>query len=94
MAYRSQLTEVRRRQHAALADELVRRHSARLDEKAALIAHHREQANEPLEAARWHSRAAWSSRDFAEAHRSWSQARSLLQGVPESTEREELELNA
>jgi adenylate cyclase len=60
----------------------------KLDERAALLAHHWERAGENLEAARWHCRAAeWVGvRDPAEALRHWGQVRSLLEGLPESEE--------
>jgi class 3 adenylate cyclase/tetratricopeptide (TPR) repeat protein len=88
VAYQTQLTELRRRRHAALARELCALHADKLDEQAALLAHHWEKADEPLEAARWHSRAAeWAQRsDFAAALQHWRQVSSLLASVAESPE--------
>jgi class 3 adenylate cyclase len=61
VAQGSQLRERRARVHAAVAKAFEELHADQLDEKAGLLAHHWEQAGEPLAAARWHLRAArWS----------------------------------
>jgi class 3 adenylate cyclase len=77
---RSQLESRRRSTHAAVARATEAAHPERLDEHAALLAHHREQAGEALEAARWHQRAArWAGTSRQqEALRHWSQVRALL----------------
>lgn len=88
VAYESQLSEKKVRTHAAVADAIQHLHAGRLDEHAALLAHHYEQANEILEAVRWHARAAsWIGiRDVREAERHWRKVRSLLADIPESPE--------
>jgi adenylate cyclase len=58
VAYRSQLTRRRARTHATVAEALTELNPDRLDERAALIAHHYEAGGTWLEAARWHARAA------------------------------------
>ena len=58
VAYGLQLSPARVRTHAAIARALQELDPDRLDEHAALIAQHSEAAGEPLEAARWHARAA------------------------------------
>jgi class 3 adenylate cyclase/tetratricopeptide (TPR) repeat protein len=88
VAYRSQLTERRARVHAAAAQTIAELYPDRLDEQAALLAHHLEEAGEALEAARWHARAAqWVGlSDLAETVRHWRQVRSLLERLPESAD--------
>ncbi len=86
VAYHSQLTERRSRQHRALARALEALHAASPGERAALIAHHFENAGEDLEAARWHRRAAaWlASRDRIEQTRHLYRVLSLLEDQPET----------
>jgi class 3 adenylate cyclase/tetratricopeptide (TPR) repeat protein len=81
VAYGSQLGERRQKVHAAVARSLAEMESEKLDERAALIAHHWEAARERLEAARWHRRAAeWvGMSDIAEAQRHWQRVRKLSQ---------------
>ncbi len=88
VAYRSQLSERRAGVHTAVARTIAELYPDRLDEQAALIAHHWEEGGEALEAARWHSRAAgWTgTSNLAEALRHWQKARILLETVPESAE--------
>ena len=88
VAYDTQLSDRRAEVHAALARGLEEIHAAELDEQAALIAHHWEQAGETLEAARWHRRAApWASRtDLNQALRHWRRVRALAGAAPESLE--------
>ena len=82
VAYDSQLSETRKRIHAAAARALEELHADKLDERAALLAHHWEEAGDPREAARWHSRAAWwvSRGDPVGAVRHWQSVRDL--GTP------------
>jgi adenylate cyclase len=96
VAYGSQLAGQRERIHAAVARELEQLHSDRLDSNAALLAHHEEGAGRRLEAARWHRRAAeWVGiRDVDAAHRHWRAVMALAGQVPESAERDELQLQA
>jgi class 3 adenylate cyclase/tetratricopeptide (TPR) repeat protein len=88
VAYRSQLSERRARAHAAVARALQAIHAEKLDERAALLAHHWEAAGDPLEAARWELRSGeWVSRnnpDAAIVH--WRRVRELLTRSPESRE--------
>jgi predicted ATPase/class 3 adenylate cyclase len=88
VAYRAQLGDRRARVHGAVAQAITELYPEKLDERAALVAHHWEGAGERLEAAQWHQRAAeWAGvRDPAEALRHWRQVRSLLEEVPESPE--------
>jgi adenylate cyclase len=61
---------------------------AKLDERAALLAHHWERAGNALDAARWYRRAAiWTGfNNLVESHRHWRKVRALLDGLPESQE--------
>ncbi len=58
VAYGTQLAERRETTHAAVARALIELEPDRLDELAALIAHHLEEGGETLEAVRWFARAA------------------------------------
>jgi tetratricopeptide (TPR) repeat protein len=88
VAYRSQLRERRARVHAAVACAIAELYPDRLDEWAALLAHHWEAAGEALEAARWSRRAAeWvGMSDPAEALRHWRKVRALVRTIPESAD--------
>jgi adenylate cyclase len=96
VAYRSQLGERRARVHAAVARAIAALHPEKLDERAALLAHHWESAGEVLEAARWHRRAAdWvGTSDPATASGHWQKVRTLLGVAPESAETLALGLTA
>src|SRR5262245_52025410 len=85
VAYRSQLVERRRRVHAAVAQAIAELSADKLDEHAALLAHHWEAAGEPLKAARWYRRAAEraSISHLAEGLRHWAKVRALLHGSPQ-----------
>jgi class 3 adenylate cyclase len=80
VALGSQLQERRRRIHAAVAEAIEATHAGKLDEHAALLAHHCTQAGKPLAGAEWHARAAAfiGGSDFAEAGRHWQRVRELL----------------
>ncbi len=97
-AYRSQLAGPRARTHAAVAKALEELDADRLDERAALLAHHWEQAGEPLVAARWTIRAARSAltslNDPVGSIRRWQTARTLLSKAPNGDERAQLELES
>jgi class 3 adenylate cyclase len=58
VALGSQLRERRRQVHAAVARATLQHDPEHRDERAALLAHHWEEAGEALSAARWHRRAA------------------------------------
>jgi adenylate cyclase len=94
VAYQSQLGDRRRATHAAVARALEEVGTDRLDERAALIAHHWAEAGEGLAAARWYRRAAeWMGvRDVVEAFGLWRRLCSVLEDVPDSRERSELRL--
>lgn len=83
VALNSQLNEKRKRLHARVAQVLEAAHREDLDAQAALLAHHREQADEPSQAAVWHKRAAhWAGVTNAqEAERHWQRARSLVRAL-------------
>jgi class 3 adenylate cyclase/tetratricopeptide (TPR) repeat protein len=88
VALGSQLGEQRRRAHAAVAGAIQALEPGQLDERAALLAHHYEEAGEEVEAARWHGRAAnWvGTRDLGENLRHWQRVRDLLVALPESSQ--------
>jgi class 3 adenylate cyclase len=77
------LGERRRGLHAAVARAIEGFDANRLDERAALLAHHHAESGQPVEAARWHVRAAMyiGKSDFAEARRNWQRVRELLLDV-------------
>ncbi len=88
VVYHSQLSDRRAKTHAAVAGAIAGGDPEKLDERAALIAHHWEQAGENLQAAMWNARAAtWAGvRDPGEAVNHWRQVRTLLDSLPESDE--------
>jgi predicted ATPase/class 3 adenylate cyclase len=88
VAYRSQLAERRARVHGRVARTIEELEAGKLGERAALIAHHWENAGEAREAAKWHRRAAeWvGMNDSAEALRHWQNVRQLLDTLPETPE--------
>src|SRR5262249_57674486 len=88
VAYHSQLGAHRARLHGRVARAMQELYPDKLDERAALVAHHLEQAGETLDAARWHRRAArWAGvHDRTGALRHWQRARGLLPTMPESQE--------
>jgi hypothetical protein len=94
VARESQLQARRRKIHAAVARAIEAAHAGKLDEQAASLAHHWEQAGEPLEAARWHRRGAgWVARTSpAEALRHARSALDLIAGAAPGAEAAELEL--
>jgi adenylate cyclase len=79
VALGSQLHERKRRLHARAAEALQTSLADKLDESAALIAYHWEEADENAQAARWHRRAAeWIvGSDPVQAVRHWQHVRSL-----------------
>src|SRR5262249_38532402 len=74
--------------HATVARAIEATSAEKLDEQAALLAHHWERAGEALAAATWHARAAeWAgARDRDAMNRHWARVRALLADVPESAE--------
>jgi class 3 adenylate cyclase/tetratricopeptide (TPR) repeat protein len=96
VAYRSQLADRRATRHAQVARAIAEQYPERLDERAALIAHHFERADDALEAARWHARAAaWSGfNDPAQALGHWRKVQELADSLPASQETTALALTA
>jgi class 3 adenylate cyclase/tetratricopeptide (TPR) repeat protein len=95
VALRSQLRERRMRVHAAVADALEAGGGS-LDERAAEIARHWDEAEHRDRAARWHRRAAvWAGlSDPREALRHWRRVRELAPGLADERERSALGLAA
>jgi class 3 adenylate cyclase/tetratricopeptide (TPR) repeat protein len=85
VALGSQLVETRKRTHAAVARAIESAHVDKLDEQAAVLAHHFGEAGETLLAVRWHARAARyiGASDFSEAARHWQRAIDLVAQVPD-----------
>ena len=96
VAYGSQLAERRSRVHGAVARAIEEFAGDKLDERAALLAHHCENAGEPLKAALWHGRAGdWAGMNAAaDAFRHWTKVLTLLEGIPLSAATIELALEA
>jgi class 3 adenylate cyclase len=88
VALHSQLQERRRRTHGAVARALEEAQAERLDETAALLAHHHEEAGEAGAAARWHRRAAeWAGlNDIKAALHHWQRVRELARQVGDEPE--------
>jgi adenylate cyclase len=84
VTYRSLLAKIRTRLHQRVARTIEQVFSDRLDERAGLLAHHWEQTEEKLEAARWHHRAAGVA-GFADVHGAffhWCQVLKLTKQSP------------
>jgi len=96
VALGSQLQERRRRTHAAVARAIEAAHADKLDEQAALLAHHSEEAGEMLVAARWHRRAAaWVGQsNLVQGMTHMHRVLALTGGVGASEERSQLRLDA
>ena len=96
VAYRTQLGERRARLHRTVAQSIIDLEADRLDERAALIAHHCEAAGDALEAATWSLRAAgWAGyNDPALATFHWRKVRSLTAGFTSSPEATQLGITA
>ena len=79
VALASQLRARRAAHHAAVARAIETLHASKLDEQAALLALHWEEAGDALVAASWHRRAAGhlSGRDVAAGRRHWQRVREL-----------------
>jgi class 3 adenylate cyclase/tetratricopeptide (TPR) repeat protein len=96
VAYGSQLAATRAATHAAIARGLQEIDSELLDERAALIAQHFEQAGEAMDAATWHARAAgWAG--FADPRAAlghWQRIRELDSDLPEGAEADAMRAGA
>ena len=88
VAYQSQLQSRRAVVHAAVARALEVQAHDKLDEQAALLAHHCELAGEILNAARWHKRAAeWAGlNDINAALYRWLRVRALVRATEDDAE--------
>jgi adenylate cyclase len=88
VAYDTLLRERRARVHAAVARATAEVHAEKLDEKAALLAHHWEYAGDAGQAALWHRRAAeWAGlTNPSEGFRHWDRVRSLVRTLPQTEE--------
>ncbi len=88
VALGSQLRERRRHVHVAVARAIEQQDAAHLDERAAILAHHCEEAGEALAAARWHRRAAeWvAATDLGAAAHHWARVRALVRERPKDSE--------
>ncbi len=96
VALGSQLRERRARTHAAVARAVEELHADRLDEQAALLAQHWDEAGEPIVAARWYERAALriGRSDVTAAKRHWQRIRELTREHADDPEAAELALRA
>jgi adenylate cyclase len=90
VALASQLQERRRKLHAAVARVIEAAHAHDLDQQAALLAHHWEEAADLEQAVRWHRRAAeWAgARDPLEGFRHWRKVRDLGSDLADSDTKE------
>lgn len=88
VAYQSQLQSRRAIVHAAVARALEAQAGDKLDEQAALLAHHCENAGETLKAAQWHRHAAeWVGRtNFSGSVQHWERVRALVRLLPVTTD--------
>ena len=85
VAYGTQLAEQRVATHRAVARATIELEPERLDELAALLAHHMEQGGEKLEAARWAARGAYwaGSGEPRDAQRLWRKVMELADELGE-----------
>jgi adenylate cyclase len=88
VAYTTQLAEKRARTHARVARALEQAAPEKLEERAALLAHHCQAAGEALAAARWHHVAAIRAyaNDLPDSVRHLRRAIALLDSAPETPE--------
>jgi predicted ATPase len=92
VAYHSLLRERRQQLHGEVARAIEQLNPERLDERAALVAHHWEAAGEALLAARWSARAAdWVGlSDMTQALAHWRKVAALADGSTHSRAAETL----
>jgi class 3 adenylate cyclase/tetratricopeptide (TPR) repeat protein len=92
VAASSQLAERRAQIHRRVAEAIQDTAGDRVDEQAALIAQHYEEAGEAMNAARWHARAAgWAGfKDPAAASSHWERIRALDSELPQEPEADSL----
>ena len=96
VALGSQLAERRAVIHRRVAEAIQEVSGERIDEQAALVAQHYEEAGEAMDAARWHARAAgWLGfKDPAAARRHWERVRELDPELPDGPEADGLRSGA
>jgi class 3 adenylate cyclase/tetratricopeptide (TPR) repeat protein len=96
VAYGGLLADRRTALHDATAQALATDDPDRLDERAALIASHFEQAGNTVDAARWNDRAAaFAARsDVIDALRRWGELVRQLRSAPETAETLEIGIRA
>jgi class 3 adenylate cyclase/tetratricopeptide (TPR) repeat protein len=96
VALQSQLSDVRAAAHARVAQAVEATAGDRLDERAALVAHHWDEAGQRAVALRWYVRAAdWlGTRDPAEHTRLWQRVATLASAVENDSEITRLRLRA
>ena len=96
VALGGQLRERRRQIHAAVARAIELQAEGRLDEQAALLAHHWDETGDALCAARWHRRAAeWPGcPDFVSAYHHWDRVWTVLRALPQDSDAIELRIMA
>ncbi|MGH7288919.1 MAG: ATP-binding protein, partial [Myxococcota bacterium] len=96
VALHSQLATRRAALHAAVARALEVQNAERLDERAALLAYHWEEAGDALTASRWHARAARVAglESAREGMRHWERVWELLRPGAQSTESRSLRSQA
>ena len=96
VADRSQLKERRAETHSAVARVIEELSTDRLDEDAALLAYHWEEAGEDLVAAGWHSRAArWIGlSNYTEAYAHWRRVAALIPDTEQSSDAISLRVEA
>ncbi|MEK6273008.1 MAG: adenylate/guanylate cyclase domain-containing protein [Actinomycetota bacterium] len=88
VALGSQLAQRRAVIHRRVAEAIQEVSGERIDEQAALVAQHYEEAGEAMDAARWHARAAgWLGfKDPAAASLHWERVRELDPELPDGEE--------
>jgi class 3 adenylate cyclase/tetratricopeptide (TPR) repeat protein len=88
VALNSQLRDRRRRTHAAVAQALENASPDKLDARAALLAHHWDEAGDERQAATWHHRAAEAIgfHHLDEAMRHFRRVKHLVDRLPPSPE--------
>ena len=96
VAYGTQLAAARAATHAAIARGMQETDPELLDERAALIAQHFEQAGDAMQAAQWHARAAgWAGfTDPNAALTHWKRIRELDPDLPPGAEAYPLRIGA
>jgi adenylate cyclase len=96
VAYGTQLADGRTATHAAAAQAMIELEPERHDELAGLIAHHMEEGDETLEAARWSARAAyWAGHSRPrDSLRLWKKVSELAAELEENDETAALAINS